>query len=171
MKRKIFVNGDMTGKGIPKLAVLQYKKDKFEGYIYGDTKNEEKSFKASSVEKIEKDTDWELNGPWEVVKHPRATVYNLGEDGIPAPSVQSERYAHCSEELRKYCTTPGRCKLALHLLAGPIERLYAKLAGDQYTESGIMQIDLKKTANTNGFERAAAYSFARDLSGRMYIGS
>ena len=44
MKRKIFVNGDMTGKGIPKLAVLQYKKDKFEGYIYGDTKNEEKSF-------------------------------------------------------------------------------------------------------------------------------
>ena len=93
MKRKIFVNGDMTGKGIPKLAVLQYKKDKFEGYIYGDTKNEEKSFKASSVEKIEKDTDWELNGPWEVVKHPRATVYNLGEDGIPAPSVQSERYA------------------------------------------------------------------------------
>ena len=39
MKRKIFVNGDMTGKGIPKLAVLQYKKDKFEGYIYGDTKN------------------------------------------------------------------------------------------------------------------------------------
>ena len=47
MKRKIFVNGDMTGKGIPKLAVLQYKKDKFEGYIYGDTKNEEKSFKAS----------------------------------------------------------------------------------------------------------------------------
>ena len=26
MKRKIFVNGDMTGKGIPKLAVLQYKK-------------------------------------------------------------------------------------------------------------------------------------------------
>ena len=166
MKRKIFVNGDMTGKGIPKLAVLQYKKDKFEGYIYGDTKNEEKSFKASSVEKIEKDTDWELNGPWEVVKHPRATVYNLGEDGISAPSVQSERYAHCSEELRKYCTTPGRCKLALHLLAGPIERLYAKLAGDQYTESGIMQIDLKKTANTNGVERAAAYSFARDLSGK-----
>ena len=52
MKRKIFVNGDMTGKGIPKLAVLQYKKDKFEGYINGDTKNEEKSFKASSVEKI-----------------------------------------------------------------------------------------------------------------------
>ena len=101
MKRKIFVNGDMTGKGIPKLAVLQYKKDKFEGYIYGDTKNEEKSFKASSVEKIEKDTDWELNGPWEVVKHPRATVYNLGEDGISAPSVQSERYAHCSEERRK----------------------------------------------------------------------
>ena len=63
MKRKIFVNGDMTGKGIPKLAVLQYKKDKFEGYIYGDTKNEEKSFKASSVEKIEKDTDWESSTP------------------------------------------------------------------------------------------------------------
>ena len=29
-----------------------------------------------------------------------------------------------------------------------------------------MQIDLKKTANTNGVERAAAYSFARDLSGK-----
>ena len=71
----------MTGKGIPKLAVLQYKKINLKSYIYGDTKNEEKSFKASSVEKIEKDTDWELNGPWEVVKHPRATVYNLGEDG------------------------------------------------------------------------------------------
>ena len=166
MKRKIFVNGDMTGKGIPRLAVLQYKKDKFEGYIYGDTKNEEKGFRASSVEKIEKDSNWEWIGPWEVIKHPKATVYNLGEDGIPAPAVRNERYAHCSEELRKYCTTPERCKLALHLLAGPIERLYAKWAGNQYTGSSIMQIDLKKAANTNGFERAAAYSFARDLSGK-----
>ena len=166
MKRKIFVNGDMTGKGTTKLVVIQYKKDKFAGYIYGDIKNEKKSFTASSVEKIEKDSNWKWIGPWEVVKHPKATVYNLGEDGIPAPSVQSERYAHCSEELRKYCTTPGRCKLALHLLAGPIERLYAKGAGGQYTGSSIMQIDLKKNANTNGVERAAAYSFARDLSGK-----
>ena len=118
------------------------------------------------MEKIEKDSNWEWIGPWEVVKHPKATVYNLGEDGIPAPAVRNERYAHCSEELRKYCTTPGRCKLALRLLAGPIERLYAKWAGNQYTGSSIMQIDLKKTANTNGFERAAAYSFARDLSGK-----
>ncbi len=164
MKRKIFVNGDMNGKGATKLVVIQYKKDKFAGYIYGDTKNEKKSFTASSVEKIEKDSNWEWIGPWEVVKHPKAIVYNLGEDGIPAPAVRNERYAHCSEELRKYCTTPGRCKLALHLLAGPIERLYAKWAGNQYTGSSIMQIDLKKTANTNGFERAAAYSFARDLS-------
>ena len=166
MKRKIFVNGDMNGKGATKLVVIQYKKDKFAGYIYGDTKNEKKGFRASSVEKIEKDSNWEWIGPWEVVKHPKVTVYNLGEDGIPAPAVRNERYAHCSEELRKYCTTPGRCKLALHLLAGPIERLYAKWAGNQYTGSSIMQIDLKKTANTNGFERAAAYSFARDLSGK-----
>ena len=166
MKRKIFVNGDMNGKGTTKLVVIQYKKDKFAGYIYGVTKNEKKGFRASSVEKIEKDSNWEWIGPWEVVKHPKATVYNLGEDGIPAPAVRNERYAHCSEELRKYCTTPGRCKLALHLLAGPIERLYAKWAGNQYTGSSIMQIDLKKTANTNGFERAAAYSFARDLSGK-----
>ena len=49
MKRKIFVNGDMTGKGTTKLVVIQYKKDKFAGYIYGDTKNEKKSFTASSV--------------------------------------------------------------------------------------------------------------------------
>ena len=34
MKRKIFVNGDMTGKGTTKLVVIQYKKDKFAGYIY-----------------------------------------------------------------------------------------------------------------------------------------
>ena len=66
MKRKIFVNGDMTGKGIPKLAVLQYKKDKFEGYIYGDTKNEEKSFKASSVAKIEK---------WSSTPEPRCIIW------------------------------------------------------------------------------------------------
>lgn len=156
----------MNGKDTTKLVVIQYPKDKFAGYIYGDTKNEKKGFRASSVEKIEKDSNWEWIGPWEVVKHPKATVYNLGEDGIPAPAVRNERYAHCSEELRKYCTTPGRCKLALHLLAGPIERLYAKWAGNQYTGSSIMQIDLKKTANTNGFERAAAYSFARDLSGK-----
>ena len=58
MKRKIFVNGDMTGKGTTKLVVIQYKKDKFAGYIYGDIKNEKKSFTASSVEKIEKDSNW-----------------------------------------------------------------------------------------------------------------
>ena len=63
MKRKIFVNGDMTGKGTTKLVVIQYKKDKFAGYIYGDTKNEKKSFTASSVEKIEKDSNWEWIGP------------------------------------------------------------------------------------------------------------
>lgn len=43
MKRKIFVNGDMTGKGTTKLVVIQYKKDKFAGYIYGDIENEKKS--------------------------------------------------------------------------------------------------------------------------------
>lgn len=59
MKRKIFVNGDMNGKGTTKLVVIQYPKDKFAGYIYDDTKNEKKGFTASSVEKIEKDSNWE----------------------------------------------------------------------------------------------------------------
>lgn len=146
--------------------MLQYKKDKFEGYIYGDTKNEEKSFKASSVEKIEKDTDWELKvlGKWSSTPEPRCIIWVKMESRRLPCRVSDMRIAvrSCGSIVRHR----DGAKLALHLLAGPIERLYAKLAGDQYTESGIMQIDLKKTANTNGVERAAAYSFARDLSGK-----
>ena len=154
-----------------KLIIIKYGKKSYYGYVFVAGKKAKKLYQAVTKDKLsDKVEDAIAEGKER--NYQDTKIYNIADFGLKKCKMKEDRdvcavhtASRFSEELKKFCATPERCRMALHMLSGLIVQRYTDFIGQAPENVNILQIERSKNRNVITFLRAVADSFVRNRSG------